>query len=185
MKRIIGLVAICVLSLGVSVRAQAPQEPPKPGPELKRVAYFGGNWKEAGTAHLGAVGGPEGKYSSTSNWAWMSGGFFMVAHMDMTTSMGASKALGVMGYDPESKMYTYQEFDSTGETFMAKGSVSGDTWTWNSESMMGGKMMKTRVMIKEVSKTEYNFKMESSQDGKTWATGFESTFTKAAAAPAK
>ena len=105
--------------------------------------------------------------------------------MDMTTSMGASKALGVMGYDPESKMYTYQEFDSTGETFMAKGSVSGDTWTWNSESMMGGKMMKTRVMIKEVSKTEYNFKMESSQDGKTWATGFESTFTKAAAAPAK
>ena len=104
--------------------------------------------------------------------------------MDVTSSTGASKALGVMGYDPDSKMYTYQEFDSTGETFMAKGTVTGDTWTWNTDSMMGGKPMKTRVVIKEVSKTEYTFKMDSSSDGKTWMPGFESTFTKTTA-PAK
>jgi hypothetical protein len=43
MKRIIGSVAICVLLLGVSIQAQAPQGSPKPGPEVKRLAYFVGN----------------------------------------------------------------------------------------------------------------------------------------------
>jgi hypothetical protein len=33
-------------------------------------------------------------------------------------------------------------------------------------------------MIKEVSKTEYTFKMEISQDGNTWTTAIESTSTK-------
>src|ERR1039457_5651153 len=46
MKRIIGSVAICILLLGVSIQAQAPQGPPKPGPEVKRLPVFLGNWKE-------------------------------------------------------------------------------------------------------------------------------------------
>jgi Protein of unknown function (DUF1579) len=174
-KRTIGLIAICVLLLGVSMQAQAPQGPPKPGPEVKKLAYFVGNWKEEGksTAH-----GMEGPISSTQKWEWLSGGFFLVSHSDTTSPMGAFKSMGVMGYDPQTKMYTYNIFDSWGETITAKGTVSGDTWTWNSEMMMDGKPMKSRVTIKEVSKTEYTFKYESSTDGKTWESGMETTLTK-------
>jgi len=183
-KRTIGLVAMCVLSLGVSMQAQAPQAPPKPGPEVRKLAYFVGNWKEAGEVKPGPMG-PGGKFTSISKWDWMSGGFFLEAHIDMTSATGKSKSLGVMGYDPNTKMYTYNEFDSMGGAISAKGTVDGDTWNWTSDMMMDGKPMKTRVTIKEVSKTEYTFKLETSTDGNTWTTGMEATDTKVMpAAPA-
>ena len=183
MKRTIGLVAICVLLLAVSIQARAPQEPPKPGPEVKRLAYFVGDWEEVGksTAH-----GMEGPVSSTQKWEWVSGGFFIVGHSDNKSPVGEFQIMAVVGYDPGTKMYTYNAFDSWGELVTAKGSVSGDTWTWTTEMMMGGKSMKTRLTEKEVSNTQYTFKYESSADGgNTWTSDLESTFTKVtAAAPA-
>jgi hypothetical protein len=180
-KRSIGFLAICVLLLGVSLKAQAPAMP-KPGPEQKRLAYFIGNWTEKGKS---TIPGMSGDISSTGKWEWMPGGFFIVAHTDNKSGMGPYKAMGVMGYDPDAKTYTYNEFDSVGGAITAKGTTDGTTWNWTSDMMMEGKPMKTRVTIKEVSKTEYTFKLEMSMDnGSTWTTGMESTFTKAAAAPA-
>lgn len=181
MKRTIGLVAICILLLGVSIQAQAP----KPGPEVKRLAYFVGDWKEEGksTAH-----GMEGPVSSTQKWESTFGGFFLVGHSDNKSPMGEFKMMVVRGYDPASKTYINNAYDSWGEMITSKGTVSGDTWTWTSEMMMAGKTMKSRVTEKEISKTQYTLKYESSTDGgNTWTSGMETTFTKvtAAAAPAK
>jgi hypothetical protein len=51
--------------------------------------------------------------------------------------------------------------------------------------MMQGKPMKTRLTEKEVSKTQYTLKYESSTDGgNPWRSDLESTFTKVVAAPA-
>lgn len=165
------------------MKAQAPAGPPKPGPEVKRLAYYVGTWKESGKATMPDMSGP---ISGTHKWEWMPGGFFLQDHMGMTSSMGKETALGVLGWDPNSKMYTYNEFSSIGEAFMAKGTVTGDTWNWTADMMgMDGKPIKTKVTIKEVSKTEYTFKMEMSTDGgTTWTTGMETTNTKVTAAPA-
>jgi hypothetical protein len=182
-KRTIGFLAICVLLLGVSIKAQAPQGPPKPGPEVKRLAYFIGTWKEVGTAHMGAMQGPEGKITSTTKYEWLPGGFFIVGHSDGMNSMGAEKEMSVMGWDATKKMYTYNAFDNMGQADVATGTVDGDTWSWTADSM-GGMPMKLRVTIKEVSKTEYTFKMETSPDRNTWTTAIESTSTKVTAAPA-
>jgi len=187
LKRTIGLIAICVLLLAVSIQAQAPQGPPKPGPEVKRLAYFVGNWKEEGKSTAHGMAGP---VSSTQKWEWAPGGFFIVGHSDNRSPVGNFKILAVLGYDPETKTYTYDAFDSWGERITTKGNVSGDTWTWTSETVMGGKSMKTRLTEKEVSKTQYTLKYESSVDGgNTWTSDLESTFTKvaagASAAPAK
>jgi hypothetical protein len=185
MKRMIGSVAICILLLGVSIQAEAPQGAPKPGPEVQKLAYFVGNWKEAGksTAH-----GMEGPVSSTQKWEWMPGGFFLVGHSSNKSPMGSFTIMSVVGYDPASKMYTYNIFDSWGDAFLAKGTVSGDTWTWTTEMMMEGKMMKSRTTWKEISPTEYRLNYGSSTDGgSTWSSDMDTTFTKvtAAAAPAK
>ena len=66
--------------------------------------------------------------------------------------MGASKSIGILGYSPEEKVYTYYGVDNTNMTMASvpKGTVQGKTWTYNDESMMGGKKMKTRVTIKEL-----------------------------------
>ena len=59
-----------------------------------------------------------------------------------------------------------------------KGTVQGDTWTYHDEGMMGGKPVKTRVTIKELSPTAYTFKMEiQGADGK-WMPMMESKNTK-------
>ena len=102
MKRTIGLVAICVLLLGVSIQAQAQQGPPKPGPEVKRLAYFVGNWKEEGKSTAHGMAGP---VSSTQKWEWVSGGFFIVGHSDNKSPVGDFEIMAVLGYDPETKMY--------------------------------------------------------------------------------
>jgi hypothetical protein len=131
------------------------------------------------TAH-----GMAGPVSSTQKWEWLPGGFFIVGHSDNKSPVGDFKIMAVLGYDPETKMYTYNAFDSWGEVITSKGNVSGDTWTWTAETMMQGKPMKTRLIEKEVSKTQYTLKYESSTDGgNKWNTDMESTFTKVAAPP--
>jgi hypothetical protein len=95
--------------------------------------------------------------------------------------MGPSKSIGILGYSPEEKVYTYYGADNMGMTMtsVAKGMVQGDTWTYTDESMMGGKKMKSRVILKEVSPTAYTFRMEiQGPDGK-WAPMMESRTTKA------
>jgi Protein of unknown function (DUF1579) len=185
-KKIIGMVAVLILMMGVSMRAQAPQGAPMPGPEVKRLGFFVGTWKEVGTAHMGAMQGPEGKVTSTTKYEWLAGGFFIVGHSDTTTSMGSDKEMSVMGWDDAKKNYTYHAFDSEGEAAEATGALNGDTWTWTTNEM-GGAPIKARLTIKEVSKTQYTFKMEISQDGNTWTTALETTATKVVAAvpPAK
>jgi hypothetical protein len=185
-KRTVGFAAICILLLGVSMRAQAPAAPPAPGPEVKRLAYFVGTWKTEGLAKMSSMGGPDGKVTSTDKTEWLPGGFFIVTHSDGVTPMGPDKELEVEGYDPRDKMYTYHSFDNTGETVAAKGAVSGDTWSWITDDvMMGPTPMKARVTIKEVSKTQFTFKMEISADGKAWTSIIETTSTKVMPAPAK
>ncbi len=82
------MLAICVLLLGVSLKAQAPAMP-KPGPEVQKMAYFLGSWKEAGKSMMP---GMSGAYSGTQKWEWMSGGFFLVNHATGTGSMGKQYA---------------------------------------------------------------------------------------------
>lgn len=188
MRRAIVLIAVCALLLAASSQAQAPQGPPKPGPEVKRMAYYIGTWKTEGEVKKDAFGpGSGGKVTSTDKCEWLSGGFFSVCHSDGTTPEGAIKALSVMGYDPIEKVYTYHEFNSTGEAISAKGKVTGDTWNWTSpDSKMGNDTISVRVTTKEVSKTEYTFKLEMSTNGGAWTTAEEAKSTKVTpAAPAK
>jgi hypothetical protein len=181
LKRSIGYLVICVLLLGVAVKAQAPAMP-KPGPEVKKLAYFVGSWKEEGKSTMPGMSGP---FSGTQKWEWFSGGFYIVNHAEGNGSMGSAKSLAVMGYDADAKTYTYNEFASDGHAITAKGTNNGDTWNWTSDMMMNGTAMKTKVTITEVSKTKYTFKMEGSTDGgKTWTTWMDATDAKVTAAPA-
>jgi len=88
------------------MRAQAPQGPPKPGPEVKRLAYFVGNWKEEGKSTAHGMAGP---VSSTQEWEWVSGGFFIVGHSDNKSPVGDFKIMAVLGYDPETKTGSAQQ----------------------------------------------------------------------------
>ena len=181
MRRAFNMVAACaVIPLaGVQfVAAQAPQAP-KPGPEHARLGYFVGKWSAEGEVKPGPMG-PGGKMTSSDTCEWFEGRFSVICRSEGRTPMGPSKSIGILGYSPEEKVYTYYGVDNTNMTMASvpKGTVQGDTWTYTDEGMMGGQKFKSRVTIKELSPTAYTFTMEmQGPDGK-WAPMVESKNSK-------
>jgi len=157
-----------VVTLLLAAVAFAQMGPPKPGPELKKLDYFVGNWTSEGDMKPGPMG-PGGKITTTDKLEWMDGGFFVVIHSNWkSVSMGDGTGIAFMGYDPNEKVYTYDEFNSAGEANHSKGTVDGDTWTWTSDVKMGPMTMKGRFTMKIVSPTSYTYKFEVSPDGTNW-----------------
>jgi hypothetical protein len=184
MRRATLLLSVCVMSLAVSIQAQAPQGPPKPGPEVKKLAYNVGTWNiEGDSKPFGPM--PGGKVTSTEKCSWYSGGFFVTCRSESTGPMGPGKSVSFMGYDADQKVYTYHAFESTGGVIDAKGTVTGDTWNWTADSKMGDDKYSVRVTVKHVSPAEYTFKLEMSKNGGEFSVVQEMTGRKATApAPA-
>jgi hypothetical protein len=124
--------------------------------------------------------GPGGKVTSSDTCEWFDGRFAVICHSEGRTPMGPNKSIGILGYSPEEKVYTYYGIDNSGMMMasVARGTYSGDTWTYTDEGTMGGQKYKSRVTIKEVSPTSYTFTMEmQGPDGK-WAPLMETRNTK-------
>ena len=169
-------IAIATILLVAAASAQPPVQ--KPGPELKKLDYFTGTWTSEGDSKPGPMG-PGGKMTMNQEAKWMDGGFFVVIRSEYkSASMGDGSGTGYLGYDPQDKVYTYDEFNSQGEAVHAKGTVDGDTWTWNSDMKMGAQTMKGRFTEKILSPTAYTFKFEMSADGTKWDTVMDGKATK-------
>jgi len=153
-------------------------EAPQPAPELKRLDYFAGTWTLEGKMKAGSIG-PGGRMTETDRNQWMEGGFFLIVRSEFTVDgIGAGTGVAYLGYDSHEKVYTYDEFNTTGEAIHSKGTADGDTWTWSGERKTSGEITKTRWTVKIVSPTAYDFKFGISQDGATWNTVVEGKATK-------
>jgi hypothetical protein len=161
----------------LSASALAQSQPPKPGPELKKLDMFVGSWTLDGSMKPGMMG-PGGSMTESEKCEWMEGGFYIVCHSDYKSSIGSGVGLSVMGYSAEDKAYTYREFNSFGEFDDSRGTVDGDTWTWTNEEKMDKMTMKGRFTIKMTSATSYNFTFDMSQDGTKWSTVMDGKATK-------
>jgi uncharacterized protein DUF1579 len=177
LKTLFTILTCMALLLGSTLLARTQMEKPKPAPELKKLDYFAGTWIAEGEIRPGAMG-PGGKFTGTNHVQWMDGAFFLVTHSEFNGAMGKGSETSYMGYDSNDKMYTYDSFNSLGEADHAKGTVEGDTWTWQSETRMASQTIKGRLTIKMLSATSYNFKFEMSSDGATWNTVLEGKDTK-------
>jgi hypothetical protein len=167
------------LLLALAARpALAQTDAPKPAPELRKLDYFVGTWAAKGEIKPGAmVAG--GKFTGTNRVTWMEGGFFLVTQSDFEGAMGKGSETSYMGWDPDTRTFTYDSFNSMGEVDRAHGTVSGDTWTWLSETTIADKKMKGRLTQKIRSPTAYDFTFETSfDDGKTWTTVLEGSDAK-------
>ena len=160
-----------------SVMALSQSEPPKPGPEVKKLDALAGSWTVEGDIKPSPMG-PGGKMTQLEKCEWMEGGYFLVCNVDYKSSMGNGFGMGVMGYSKDDKAYTYREFNSWGESMDSKGTVDGDTWTWTSDEKMGDKVVKGRFVMKMTSSSSYDFMYETSPDGTKWTVAVDGKATK-------
>ncbi len=174
MKRIAAAVLLSALCLFcVPSFAQMPT----PAPELKKLDYFVGTWTDDGEMKPGPMG-PGGKMTVSEKNEWMPGGFFLTLHSIFNSDMANGSGIAFMGYDPDNKQYTYDEFNSMGERTHFTGTVNGDTWTWVGDQKMGDQKMKGRYTTKILSPTSYSSKFEMSPDGTNWTTIMDGKSTK-------
>lgn len=151
----------------------------KPGPEHARLGYFVGKWSAEGEMKPGPMG-PGGKFTASDNCEWFEGRYSVICRSEGTMPTGKSKSIGILGYSPEEKVYTYYGVDNSSMTMASvpRGTLQGDTWTYHDEGTMGGQKYKSRVTIKELTPTSYTFRMEmQGPDGK-WIPTMESRNTK-------
>jgi len=162
----------------ITVIAQESSGPPQPSPANKKLGVFVGTWKDEAEMQPSPLG-PGGKLSLTETCDWFTGGFSVVCHTDTTGFMGDLKTLTVLTYDPDEKLYRFYEFNSVGLSESAKGTVDGDTWTFDGESKMGGKLIKSRSTIKLSSTDSATMKSEMSVEGGPWILVMELMGTRA------
>ena len=136
-----------------------------------------GDWTSEADIKPGPMGAG-GKATGSTSCHWIEGNFFVSCKDESTTPMGKMSGLGVMGYDAAKKVYTWSGFNNMGQAEVAKGTVSGKTWTYTGENDLGGTNMKTRYTIVETSPTSYDFKFEASTDGAAWTTVMDGKVTK-------
>lgn len=174
-----------VLFAAAAAQAQEKKAgPPAPGPEVKKLAYFAGNWTSEGEVKPNPMM-PAGKMTSTDVCTWYKGGFFVVCNSKGSGPMGSVQSTGVLGYDTEGKAYTYYGYDSIGHGSGGKGTTDGKTWTYTSEEKAGGKTMYGRYVIADMTPDSYTFKWDMSEDNKTWTNVMEGKSTRAKAAEKK
>ena len=163
MRRLLGvLAASALLPIGVQLAAaQAPSQA-KPGPEYERLGYFVGKWTGEGEIKPGPMG-PGGKFTSSDDCAWFEGHFSVVCHSESKMPMGAEQEHRHPGLQRGGK----------GLHLLRRGQHEHDhgqrpeghrPWKHvdvQRRRMMGGKKVKTRVTIKELSPNEYSFTMEA------------------------
>jgi hypothetical protein len=177
-NRIFALAFCLVVPAGLAL-AQEPEEKPTPGPEHKKLNYFVGDWITEGETKPNPFM-PAGKFTSNDSCKWFEGGFAVVCNYKGKGPAGPTKGLGVLGYSPEAKAYTYYGLDNSPMVMLSvpRGTVQGDTWVYDDESEMGGKTVKSRYTIQETTQASYTFKWELLGEDGSWLTIMEGKSTK-------
>jgi len=154
------LILICGLT-ALSL-AQAPPEPPKPGPEHKKLEYFLGTWKTEGEIKANEFV-PAAKFVTTETYTLDPGGFYL--EFRRVEGPIIPRTVGIIAYDSHAKVYTSYYANSAGLVGIGTGTVNGNTWTWMVEDKYAGKAVKGRTTITMLSPTEQTIKYEM-DDGK-------------------
>lgn len=176
-----GLASLGFCAAIAALQLASADEPPAPVPGAghAELGYFVGTWSTVGEFKPG-IFGPGGKMNATETCEWFEGRFSIVCRADSQFPSGPNKSIGIQGYSTEDGKYTYYGADSSGMTMttVSRGTLQGDTWTWQDESKVDGKEIRTRVTMKVLSPTRYDFRMDAQGADGTWSPLIESRATK-------
>lgn len=171
------IVALASVTFAAALALAQPAEPPTPAPEVEKLDYFVGSWSSVGEIKESPLG-PAGEVAGRDMCRWMPGKFFVTCRLEQKGPMGAIMALGVMGYDPVKKVYTSSSFNSIGMAETATGNLENGTWTWSSDRAMGGKTVKSRIVMADTTPSGYKLRWETSENGRSWKTMMTGNVTK-------
>jgi hypothetical protein len=167
---------ILICGFAALALAQGPPEPPKPGPEHKKLEYFLGTWKTEGEVKANPYM-PAGKSVITQTYTLGPGGFFLECRGE---GENYPTTHAITAYDSHAKVYTTFYGSSAGLVGGGTGTVDGNTWTWMLEDKWLGKAFKGRTTVTVKSASEFTVKYEYLDPNGRYVTLTEGTATKVA-----
>ena len=156
--------------------AQVPPEPPKPGPEHKKLEYFVGKWKTESEVKPNAYM-PAGKSVTTQTFELGPGGFFVECRAE---GENYPTTHAITAYDSHAKVYTTFYASSVGLVGGGNGTFDGNTWTWMLEDKWFGKAFKGRTTVTVKSASQFTVKYEYLDPNGSYVTITEGTAIKVA-----
>jgi len=169
MRRLLSIAFTIFVAGTTLVSAQAT-------PESEKLNYFAGTWKLE--IHLRQSPISDKVFFGTEHNEWLPGRSLLLSRPEEQNVLGKG-GVTVMAYDRNAKAYTYHQIKSGREEQKLFGTFTDGTWTWTGEEIaQNPKTFKTRLIMKEVSKTCYSLLLESANDGQNWAIVMEGIATK-------
>ena len=144
------------------VTQQDPHHSRTPGPEHERLEVFLGHWRVEGHNAPTAPSASAVKVLGEETYDWMPGGFFLIGRWVHRFDSSLHEGISFIGYDPESRSYTADNFDNLGYHRAYRLTEFADVWqfsgaferaTWRFDDDDDG----------------FTVNWEISKDGKTWA----------------
>jgi hypothetical protein len=150
-----------------------------PPPEMSKLSWLSGNWTCSGKSFASPMMGPAHPTEATVSAGPELGGRWMVSHYhEKKTAQNTMpvEADEYWTYDGAEKKWDRLAIDNFGGWSAGDASDwQGNSITWMSEGMMGGKKFKERATFTKKSDREAVYKGEmQGADGK-WAPAWEST----------
>ena len=142
---------------------------PKPGPEHERLSQLAGTWTGDETIFPSPWDPKGGKARSSWSSRMDLDGLFLISDYAQERDGKVNfRGHGVYGWDPAKKQYTMYWFDSmsgTGHATPVAGTWEGNRLTFQNQGPQGHGRYSYEVRGKD----QVVFRMEGSQDGKTWS----------------
>jgi hypothetical protein len=162
MKRLSLFIGGCVLASAYAGALDAQSQMTqalKPGPDQQKLHYFVGKWNLQSDIKASPFG-PAGKNTGTETVELGPNGFSIVFENEIQGPAGVTRNTGILSFDAGAKVYNYYGVDSTGGVSVGRGTATGNTWTWSTESKVQGKTVKGRATITTASPATYSYRFE-------------------------
>ncbi|PWB77722.1 MAG: hypothetical protein C3F15_02660 [Holophagae bacterium] len=174
-RLVFGFLFVCAFA-PVAVAENPPAM--QPTSEHESLAAHLGSWSGKAEVKAGAFG-PGGTMTWSEECSWFGGSeFHVICNSEGNTPTGPEKSLGVLGYNPEKKVYTSFTVEDTGWSGYAEGTKTGDAWTLWGEETTGGKTYRTRYRMTQVTPERWEFDWAMSENGTDWLVVMEGASVK-------
>lgn len=176
MQRTALLLSLILICLVAPSRAQTAA--PRPDPAWKKLHVLIGHWTYEGE-YKPSPFGPGSKVQGVWDARMILGGFFLREDVSERLDSGESHALGIESYDPASKQFITNWYQSDGSWYAGTLTVAGNTVVWAGPMDFAGKHYLFReTFVCSPDFTAGTSTREFSADGKTWTAFWDAKFVK-------
>jgi ketosteroid isomerase-like protein len=133
--------------------------------ELKALDWMAGHWTWEGEAKVASPFGPPGKSTMAMDCRWFSGGQHLFCGLDGSTPGGPYHDLMVYTYDADAKAHRGFDIDSTGMATQFGVSLGKTEWAFTYDLKFGGKPVKMRMTLFDMTADGCRFKQELAAGG--------------------